>query len=140
MKKHTKGTCIVTESGNPHFDLCVVSEEDGGSICHITNWSEAEGDAELIRDAFNVTNDTGLSPLELQDQNDILVETTGELVNEKDELHKQNEKMRKALEEIRKGEGPYHLDPSEHANNTIENMKSIATEALESLTPSNGQN
>lgn len=35
-----------------------------------------------------------------------------------------------ALEEISKGEGAYNEDKFEHANNTIENMKSIATETL----------
>ena len=35
-----------------------------------------------------------------------------------------------ALEEIKKGEGAYSQDHLTHANNTIENMKSIAEEAL----------
>ena len=36
-----------------------------------------------------------------------------------------------ALEEIQKGEGEFSLDHLTHANNTIENMKSIAKKALE---------
>ena len=36
-----------------------------------------------------------------------------------------------ALHEISKGEGAYNEDRLEHANNTIENMKSIANETLE---------
>ena len=38
--------------------------------------------------------------------------------------------LMEALKEISKGEGAYNEDKLEHANNTIENMKSIATEAL----------
>lgn len=35
-----------------------------------------------------------------------------------------------ALEEISRGEGAYNEDRLEHANNTIENVKSIAIETL----------
>ena len=37
----------------------------------------------------------------------------------------------KGLHEISKGEGAYNEDRLEHANNTIENLKSIANETLE---------
>ena len=37
-----------------------------------------------------------------------------------------------ALHEISKGEGAYNEDRLEHANNTIENMKSIAVKAIKS--------
>jgi len=36
-----------------------------------------------------------------------------------------------ALKEISLGKGAFSLDPQQHANNTIENMKSIALAALE---------
>lgn len=45
--KYTKGKWIVSESGNLNFNLCIVAE-DGGSVCHITNWSEEESNAKLI--------------------------------------------------------------------------------------------
>ncbi len=38
--------------------------------------------------------------------------------------------MLEALEEIEKGVGAFSTDPLTHAGNTIENMKSIATEAI----------
>ena len=37
---------------------------------------------------------------------------------------------REALEEIARGRGQYSLDPLEHAANTIEDMKALATTAL----------
>lgn len=64
----TEGKYKVSESGNPAFNLCIV-EDDGRSICHITNWPEQEAHAELIYEALNVSNETGLSPRELADQN-----------------------------------------------------------------------
>ena len=48
--KHTKGKWRVTRSGNKHFDLCIIAE-DGGSICHVTNWSESKANAKLISKA-----------------------------------------------------------------------------------------
>lgn len=36
-----------------------------------------------------------------------------------------------ALREIAKGEGAYSMDPLTHAGNTIENMKELATDAIE---------
>ena len=44
---HTKGEWKVTKSGNKNFDLAIVVE-DGGSICHITKWFDAKGNAKLI--------------------------------------------------------------------------------------------
>ena len=44
-----------------------------------------------------------------------------------------------ALKEIAEGKGRYSLDPLTHASNTIEDMKKLATDALESLaSPSRG--
>ena len=34
------------------------------------------------------------------------------------------------MEEIKKGDGPYNMDPMKHAENCIKNMVNIATEAL----------
>jgi len=39
----------------------------------------------------------------------------------------------KLLKEIAKGEGAYSRDVLKHAENTIENMKSLANQALELL-------
>jgi hypothetical protein len=41
------------------------------------------------------------------------------------------DRYKAALEEIRKGAGPYSRDPLEHATNTIEAMKALAAEALD---------
>ncbi len=38
--------------------------------------------------------------------------------------------VRAVLEEIAKGEGPFNRDPLEHASNTIDAMKALASEAL----------
>jgi hypothetical protein len=43
----------------------------------------------------------------------------------------QMNRYKKALEEIAKGEGAFSRDHLTHAQNTIENMKRIAVEALE---------
>ena len=45
--KHTKGKWSISGSGNKDFKLCIVAE-DRGSICHITNWSEARANANVI--------------------------------------------------------------------------------------------
>ena len=39
-------------------------------------------------------------------------------------------KLLEALKEIAKGEGKYNRDPLQHAENTIENMKTIANKAI----------
>lgn len=46
------------------------------------------------------------------------------------DLRDENERLREALKEISKGEGPFSRDPLEHAGNVIDSMKNIATEAL----------
>jgi hypothetical protein len=43
------------------------------------------------------------------------------------------ETLRTALTEIAKGEGPFSRDPLEHAGNTIDAMKKLASEALRSV-------
>lgn len=48
------------------------------------------------------------------------------------------EPMVKALEEIAKGEGPFSREPLTHAENTIENMKSIAWAAIRQARGSDG--
>ena len=40
------------------------------------------------------------------------------------------DRLRKALEEIAKGEGRFSRDPLTHANNTVQDMKAIALAAL----------
>ena len=76
----TKGEASISESGNPAFDICIVAE-DGGSICHITKWPDAEANAKLITEAFNVANETGYSPRELADINAELLEACKSLLS-----------------------------------------------------------
>jgi len=40
------------------------------------------------------------------------------------------EQLKEILEEIEKGEGAYSRDVLKHAENTIENMKTLATKGL----------
>ena len=53
-----------------------------------------------------------------------------ELVQKVAALQQRIQELEGALREIQKGMGPYSQDPLEHASNTIEDMKRIATEAL----------
>ena len=46
------------------------------------------------------------------------------------EIAKETEALRKALKEIAKREGPFSIGRLTHASNVIENMASIAEEAL----------
>jgi hypothetical protein len=46
-------------------------------------------------------------------------------------MTKLNEELINALQEIAKGEGAFNRDPLKHAENTIENMKTIARKALQ---------
>ena len=46
------------------------------------------------------------------------------------QLEGKTDALLEALQEIAKGEGAFSLDPQKHANNTIANMKRIATEAI----------
>jgi len=45
---HTKGKWEIAKSGNDDFNICVRTHLDGGSICHITSWSEEYANAKLI--------------------------------------------------------------------------------------------
>jgi N-acetylglucosamine-6-phosphate deacetylase len=45
--KYTKGPWGISKSGHPDFNLCIVAE-DGGSVCHVTKWTEAEANTKLI--------------------------------------------------------------------------------------------
>lgn len=40
------------------------------------------------------------------------------------------DRFRKALQEIALGRGPFKIDPLEHAQSVIEDMKNVATRAL----------
>ena len=84
-------------------------KEDDGK----TTTSRREANARLIAEAGTVANETGKTPRQLADENKELLE---------------------ALQEIKKGEGAYNMDKYEHANNTIENMKSLATQAINKAT------
>ena len=45
--QHTKGKWDVAPSGHKDFGLCIQAE-DGGSVCHITQWRNSEANAKLI--------------------------------------------------------------------------------------------
>tara|TARA_R110000851_G_scaffold249726_1_gene402238 strand:+ start:393 stop:755 length:363 start_codon:yes stop_codon:yes gene_type:complete len=75
--KHTKGT-VVTDSikgyprgGNPPK----VCNSTGGLICEMGGGEieEVEANAQLVADAFNVTNETNKTPRELQKSHDELL-------------------------------------------------------------------
>ena len=45
----------------------------------------------------------------------------------------ENEQLRKVLAEISLGRGPYAMDPLKHADNCIEAMKKLASNALQGV-------
>ena len=91
-----------------------INKEDEDGFEYIAEVPKSfKSNAELICEAFNVSNETGKTPRQLADENKELLE---------------------ALQEIKKGEGAYNMDKYEHANNTIENMKSLATQAINKAT------
>ena len=55
----------------------------------------------------------------------------GEYVDTIDNQQAEIERLRKALQQISKGEGPFSRDPLTHASNTIDAMKAEAVEALD---------
>lgn len=50
-------------------------------------------------------------------------------------LTRENERLRAAMEQIAKGEGPYSRDPLTHAANVIEDMMAVARAALAAALP-----
>lgn len=50
-------------------------------------------------------------------------------------LAEENDRFRRALEEVVRGAGPFSRDRLEHATNTIEAMREIARAALAEPTP-----
>jgi len=46
--KYTKGEWVVSKSGHPDFSICVKTTKDGGSVCHVSGWSESMQNAKLI--------------------------------------------------------------------------------------------
>ena len=88
----------------------------GGRIiakCLSKDKDELQVNAKLIAEAGNVANETGHTPRQLAEQKAELLE---------------------ALKEITKGEGRFDMDRLIHASNTIEDMKSIANEAIKKAT------
>ncbi len=49
-------------------------------------------------------------------------------------LQKINDVLLEAMREIAIGQGPYSMDPLQHAENTIEAMKTVAQEAIAKAT------
>lgn len=66
----------------------------------------------------------------LQLKHEALEESHGKLALKCAEKTSRIIALKEALEEIQKGEGAYDFNPANHAVNCINNMKSIATEAL----------
>jgi hypothetical protein len=44
----TSGPWKIAKSGHQHFDICIITEKDGGSICHFTPWTGAKENACLM--------------------------------------------------------------------------------------------
>jgi hypothetical protein len=60
-----------------------------------------------------------------------ICETKDALATKCRDLHDRLENALAALREIARGEGRFSRDPLEHASNTIEDMKRLATDALQ---------
>jgi len=103
--KHTTGKCAVSFSGSDDFSFAVIAE-DGGSICHVTKWSEDKANANLIAEAFNVANETGYTPRQLANQKAELLELLENIVDAqydpKGSLASLNGAVREAREKIKK--------------------------------------
>lgn len=59
-------------------------------------------------------------------------DTLADMTRERNELRAEVRRLRAALQEISIGRGPFSRDPLTHADNTIEAMKGVATQALAS--------
>ena len=79
--EHTKGKVIIRRN---HTNCEIILDNNSPyyervSICTTGNWigkaiPEMEANAELISEAFNVTNETGKTPRQLADENKELLE------------------------------------------------------------------
>ena len=79
MSKFTPGPWKVSESGNKDFLLCVIAS-DGGSVCHVTNWSSNESNAQLIA----IAPEMYALLKRLDDNETVLQEDIGELLTKID--------------------------------------------------------
>ena len=88
----TKGKFSSDEQkGKPgHCFAAQVWQENGVSLLHIeptSNYDEANANAELIADALNTANKTGLTPSELLEQREELIYTLKELIGSLGDLY-----------------------------------------------------
>ena len=67
-------------------------------------------------------------------ERDLHQEDVRELQGTVDGLRSQRDALKAALEEISEGKGRYDMDPMQHAINTIDDMKELASEALKKAT------
>jgi len=111
-KQHTPGEWKITPFENRGY-LILCNNEPLAHVKHIHEDVEDKANAKLIAEAGTVTNECGLTPRQLLEQRNELLE---------------------ALKEISKGEGRYDMDKLIHASNTIEDMKNIAKEAIKKAT------
>ena len=75
--EHTKGKVIVAKSGDDIYVDYINDNELRPRIAQLyvgRGWIEAEANAILITDAFNTTNESGLTPSQLYKQNHELLE------------------------------------------------------------------
>ena len=82
--EHTKGKVIVAKSGDDIYVDYINDNELRPRIAQLyvgRGWIEAEANAILITDAFNTTNESGLTPSQLYKQNQELLEFLIDLRN-----------------------------------------------------------
>lgn len=68
--KHTKGAAKIHPESDNHIQQFPIEGGDGRALCFIpARHPNAEANAEFIAEAFNVANETGKTPRELQEEN-----------------------------------------------------------------------
>ena len=110
--EHTKGKVKIGDANLPEYAYYGIHGEKY-IICDICSdgydEDEQNANANIIIDAFNTTNESGLTP---------------------SQLHKQNQELLEALKEIAEAKGRYPEDRMTHAENTISDMVYLARQAI----------
>ncbi len=113
--EHTKGKATVSfcKEDLDSFEVNLEHSKGIDKVCRTTfnlfYKEEAKANAELIADAFNTTDESGLAP---------------------SQLYKQNQELLEALKEIAEAKGRYPEDRMTHAENTISDMVYLARQAI----------
>ena len=87
--KITKGR-VVSDGNEYHYSIYSETSEDG-DIAQVNQHGgfsihEAKANAELIAESFNVANETGKSPRELEEENELLRNAAQDALSEAKEL------------------------------------------------------